>query len=79
MDAKIIGYRGIGNQERIIISGHAFKSIRYTSLALHHKPIHNLRQTVRRFRLHPMKRTKVEVRVAGQIKKCARIRGDFLL
>ena len=69
MGAKIIGYRGIGNKERVIISGHAFRKHKVHELAPHHRRIHNLRQTVRRFRLHPMKRTKVEVQVGGQVKE----------
>jgi phosphatidate phosphatase APP1 len=77
MGAKIIGYRGIGNKERVIISGHAFRKHKVHDLKPHHRRFHNLRQTVRRFRLHPMQRTRVEVQVAGQVKEIRTDKSGF--
>ncbi len=67
MGAKLVGYRGIANSQKIIITGHAFKKHRLRDNSPYHNRYHNFRQTVGRFRLRPMKHTSVEIEVDGQI------------
>jgi hypothetical protein len=69
VESKIIGYRGIANKNRIIISGHAFVKHKVKDTLPHHGRRRNLKQTIRRFRARPLKWTTIEVRVNGDIKK----------
>jgi len=68
VEAKIVGYRGIANQERIIISGHAFEKHKVKDTHPKHGRRRNLRQTIRRFRAVPLKWTSIDVRVNGSVK-----------
>lgn len=69
MESKIIGYRGIANKERIIISGHAFEKHKVRDTLPHHGRRRNLKQTIRRFRARPLKWTSIDVRLNGAVKK----------
>lgn len=69
MESKIIGYRGIANKNRLIISGHAFEKHKVRDTHPHHGRRRNLKQTLQRFRARPLKWTVIEVRVNGKISK----------
>jgi len=66
VESKIIGYRGIANSERIIISGHAFEKHKVVVVEPDHGRRKNLKQTLRRFRAVPLKMIAVDVIVNGQ-------------
>lgn len=67
MESKIVGYRGIANADKIIISGHAFEKHKVKDAHPHHGRRKNIRQAIRRFRAVPLKWTSVEVRVNGAV------------
>jgi len=69
VESKIIGYRGIANRDRVIISGHAFEKHGVREVQPHHSKRRNLKQTIRRFGAKPLKWTIVDVKVNGEIKK----------
>ena len=69
MESKIIGYRGIANNERVIISGHAFEKHKVRDLQPHHGRRKNLKQTVRRFRANPLKMMAIDVSLDGMEKR----------
>ncbi len=69
MESKIIGYRGIANSERVIISGHAFEKHKVRDLHPHHGKRRNLKQTIRRFRAKPLKMTAIDVSINGTKKR----------
>ncbi|NJN26660.1 MAG: DUF2183 domain-containing protein [Cyclobacteriaceae bacterium] len=62
---KIVGYRGIANDEKVIISGHAFEKNKVKLVEEGHGRRKNFRQTIRRFRVRPVKLTVVDVTVNG--------------
>ncbi len=69
MESKIIGYRGIANHEKVIISGHAFEKHKVRDLLPHHGRRKNFKQMVRRFRARPLKRISIDIRINGVTKK----------
>ena len=69
MESKIVGYRGIANNERVIISGHAFEKHKVRDVQPHHGRRKNLKQTVRRFRANPLKMTAIDVKINGMEKR----------
>lgn len=68
MKSKIIGYRGIANKERVILSGHAFEKHKVRDVLPHHGRRRNLKQTIRRFRARPLKYISIDVQVNGSVK-----------
>jgi phosphatidate phosphatase APP1 len=69
VESKIIGYRGIANKSRLIVSGHAFEKHKVRDTQAHHGRRRNLKQTLRRFRARPLKWTSIEVRANGKSTK----------
>lgn len=69
MESKIIGYRGIANKDRIIISGHAFVKHKVRDTLPHHGRRRNLKQTIHRFRAKPLKWTSIDVQANGTTQK----------
>lgn len=69
MNSKIVGYRGIANKDRVIVSGHAFEKHKVRDLDQLHGRRRNFRQTIRRFRTRPLKWTTVAIKINGEIKK----------
>jgi phosphatidate phosphatase APP1 len=69
VESKIIGYRGIANKDRVIISGHAFEKHKVRDLNPLHGRRRNLKQTISRFRARPLKWTEVILKLNGEIKK----------
>ncbi len=69
MNSKIVGYRGIANKDRVIVSGHAFEKHKVRDLEQHHGRRRNLRQAIWRFRARPLRWTTVAIKINGQIKK----------
>lgn len=69
MESKIIGYRGIANRDRVIISGHAFEKHKVRDLQPHHGKRRNLKQAIRRFRARPLKTTAIDVIINGSTKR----------
>jgi phosphatidate phosphatase APP1 len=69
MASKMIGYRGLGNKDKIIVSGHAFDKHKIWKTRAHHNNLHNLRQTLRRFRLRPLKYTTLTIHLNGDVQK----------
>ena len=69
MESKIIGYRGIANSERIIISGHAFEKHKVRIIDSAHGKRKNLKQTIRRFQAQPLKMTAIDVTINGETKR----------
>ncbi|MCG8306970.1 MAG: DUF2183 domain-containing protein [Cytophagales bacterium] len=65
MESKIIGYRGIANSEKVIISGHAFEKHKVRDVEPHHGRRRNIKQTIHRFRARPLKWTAVDIRLQG--------------
>jgi len=65
VESKIIGYRGIANTNKVIISGHAFEKHRVRDLQAHHGRRRNLKQTINRFRARPLKWTAVDIKLNG--------------
>ncbi|MCK5105097.1 MAG: hypothetical protein KAR17_19875, partial [Cyclobacteriaceae bacterium] len=65
MESKIVGYRGIANSDRVIISGHAFEKHKVRDVHPHHGRRRNLKQTIRRFRAKPLKMTAIDVTING--------------
>lgn len=65
MESKIIGYRGIANYEKVIISGHAFEKHKVRDVHPHHGRRKNLKQTIHRFRANPLKWTGIDIRING--------------
>jgi phosphatidate phosphatase APP1 len=63
MDSKIIGYRGIANQKKLIISGHAFDRHKVRETHANHGRSRNLRQTIQRFHAKPLKWTSIDIRI----------------
>ncbi|MGF1637457.1 MAG: phosphatase domain-containing protein, partial [Cyclobacteriaceae bacterium] len=55
--------RGFGNQQRVIVAGHVFKKYNIRELNPLHSRYHNLRQTLRRFRMRPLAHTKLHLHV----------------
>lgn len=66
MESKIIGYRGIANAEKIIISGHAFEKHKVRDVYPHHGRRRNLKQTINRFRARPLKWTAIDIKINGE-------------
>ena len=69
MESKIIGYRGIANRERIIISGHAFEKHKVRDLHPKHSRRRNFRQTIHRFVAQPLKWTAIDIHVDGEVER----------
>jgi len=69
VESKIIGYRGIANRDRIIISGHAFEKHKVREVLPHHGRRRNLKQTIRRFRARPLKWTAVDISINDTIER----------
>ncbi|MCK5208470.1 MAG: App1 family protein [Cyclobacteriaceae bacterium] len=69
MESKIVGYRGIANSDRVIISGHAFEKHKVRDVHPHHGRRRNLKQTIRRFRAKPLKMTAIDVTINGTTKR----------
>ncbi len=69
MESKIVGYRGIANRDRVIISGHAFEKHKVRDVHPHHGKRRNLKQTIRRFRARPLKTTAIDVMINGTTKR----------
>ncbi|MCK5701659.1 MAG: App1 family protein [Cyclobacteriaceae bacterium] len=69
MDSKIVGYRGIANSDRVIISGHAFEKHKVRDAHAHHGKRRNLKQTIQRFRAKPLKTTAIDVLINGSVKR----------
>jgi len=67
VESKIIGYRGIANKDRLIISGHAFEKHKVRDTLPQHGRRRNLKQTIHRFRASPLKWTSIEVRANGDV------------
>lgn len=65
MESKIIGYRGIANSEKVIISGHAFEKHKVRGVEPHHGRRRNVKQTIHRFRAQPLKWTAIDIRING--------------
>jgi len=65
VESKIIGYRGIANAEKVIISGHAFERHKVRDVHPHHGRRKNLKQTIHRFRARPLKWTAIDIRLNG--------------
>jgi len=65
VESKIIGYRGIANAEKIIISGHAFEKHKVRDVQPHHGKRRNIKQAISRFRARPLKWTAIDIRVNG--------------
>ncbi len=65
MESKIIGYRGIANTRHIKITGHAFEKHKVRVPSPLHDRIRNFRQTIRRYRLKPLKFMEVKVQIDG--------------
>lgn len=63
--SKIIAYRGFGNGQRIIVAGHVFRKHRVWELDPRHTNLHNIRQTLRRFRARPLGFAKLRIDIAG--------------
>jgi len=62
---KIVPYRGLANQNSIIIRGHLFKKHRVKDVKEHHKHFYNLKQAIRRYQASPLKNTRLSVSVDG--------------
>jgi phosphatidate phosphatase APP1 len=77
MSLKIIGYRGLGNRQKIIVSGHAFAKHKLWKNSPQHKDMHNFRQTLRRFRLRPIKNAILDIHVNGDVLKVRTDRRGF--
>lgn len=69
MESKIIGYRGIANHEKIIISGHAFDKHKVRDPHPHHGRRKNLKQTLRRFLARPLTFATIEIHFQDQVRK----------
>ncbi len=69
MESKIIGYRGIANHEKVVISGHAFEKHKVRDLLPHHGRRKNFKQMVRRFRARPLKRISIDININGTTKR----------
>ncbi len=69
MESKIIGYRGIANRKKILISGHAFEKHKVRDLHPRHGKRRNLKQTFRRFHAEPLKWTAIDIQINGMVKR----------
>ena len=69
MESKIIGYRGIANQKKVIISGHAFEKHKVRDVLPEHGRRRNLRQNIHRFRARPLKWTAIDIRINGRVER----------
>lgn len=65
---KLIPYRGIANDTKVVVSGHVFKTHRVKQLKIYHKHFSNLRNALRRYQLSPFKNQPVEVVFDGRKK-----------
>jgi phosphatidate phosphatase APP1 len=65
VESKIIGYRGIANTDKVIISGHAFEKHKVRDTSPHHGRRRNFKQTVHRFRARPLKWTAIDIKLNG--------------
>lgn len=69
MSEKIVGYRGLANEERLIITGHAFSRHKIWDTIPAQNRLRNFRQTVTRFRLRPLKNTAIDVMIDGDSRR----------
>lgn len=69
MESKIIGYRGIANKKKIIISGHAFEKHKVRDLDPLHSRRKNMKQTIRRFGAMPLKWTAIDIRINDNVER----------
>lgn len=68
MRAKIIGYRGLANKKRVIISGHVFEKHKVWETHPGHNRMRNFKQALKRFRVRTIDQAIVEVTVNGATK-----------
>lgn len=67
MAQKIVGYRGLGNDSKTILIGHAFEKHKLIDTHPRHDRVHNFKQSIRRFRLKPLKLAEVNIKINGNI------------
>lgn len=67
MKKEIIPYSGFGNEEKIYIAGHAFRSYSLGRVKKSQHRLRNFLQMIRRYRLDPLKEQTVEIHLNGSV------------
>ncbi|MFP4471668.1 MAG: phosphatase domain-containing protein [Bacteroidales bacterium] len=67
MEKEIVSYSGFGNDEKIHVAGHAFKSYSLGNVKKSQRRLRNFLQMIRRYRLVPLKNHDIEVHINGTV------------